>query len=516
MSNGTKIQRIPRGGYVTGFPEIPLTPETALLCDENINIRLGKNSETVCPQDPTCKKCANHYHDTKRLLKYFHRGDEERRERLRKWFPIPKGKESRDIIVCSVNFGQLYLFLNWACSCWKNQVFDVRLYTWIIPTDTKTYDILVALGFNAEPLDWMSNGTKIQRIPRGGYVTGFPEIPLTPETALLCDENINIRLGKNTETVCPNDPTCKKCARNYNETKRLLEHFHQGDNERRDRLQKWFPIPKGKESRDIIVCSVNFGQLYLFLNWACSCWKNQVFDVRLYTWIIPTDTKTYNALVALGFNAEPLDWMSNGTKIRLSSKYTGSANSGPHAQINSIAAFASNFAVQMGFYTLLMDVDMVFLHNPFPWLHRSAERRDVLGMYSPRSDNYGFMNSGFLFFVPTEKTKILLESYENLCLIKSISDQQLWNVVIRHYSFRQLTQRILPRQLFFSLWRSAEKYGYNPNVTKVLHTVSVRKASRLVAINQWHFNDKCPFWDKSANDEAIRYNLFIVGTKERP
>uniref|UniRef100_A0A7S3LLM1 Nucleotide-diphospho-sugar transferase domain-containing protein n=1 Tax=Aplanochytrium stocchinoi TaxID=215587 RepID=A0A7S3LLM1_9STRA len=286
-----------------------------------------------------------------------------------------------------------------------------------------------------DPLD---DRCKIERIPRGGYVTGFPEIPLTPETALLCDENINIRLGKNTETVCPNDPTCKKCARNYNETKRLLEHFHQGDNERRDRLQKWFPIPKGKESRDIIVCSVNFGQLYLFLNWACSCWKNQVFDVRLYTWIIPTDTKTYNALVALGFNAEPLDWMSNGTKIRLSSKYTGSANSGPHAQINSIAAFASNFAVQMGFYTLLMDVDMVFLHNPFPWLHRSAERRDVLGMYSPRSDNYGFMNSGFLFFVPTEKTKILLESYENLCLIKSISDQQLWNVVIRHYSFRQV------------------------------------------------------------------------------
>mmetsp|Transcript_16709 Transcript_16709/g.20071 ORF Transcript_16709/g.20071 Transcript_16709/m.20071 type:complete len:358 (-) Transcript_16709:1566-2639(-) len=355
----------------------------------------------------------------------------------------------------------------------------------------------------------MSNGTKIQRIPRGGYVTGFPEIPLTPETALLCDENINIRLGKNSETVCPQDPTCKKCANHYHDTKRLLKYFHRGDEERRERLRKWFPIPKGKESRDIIVCSVNFGQLYLFLNWACSCWKNQVFDVRLYTWIIPTDTKTYDILVALGFNAEPLDWMSNGTKIHvMSPRYDGHANVGAHSQINSITAFASNFAVQMGFYTLLMDVDMVFLHNPFPWLHRSADRRDVLGMYSPRWDNYGFMNSGFLFFVPTEKTKILLESYENLCLIKSISDQQLWNVVIRHYAFRQLTQRILPRQIFFLFWNSLEKYGYHPNVTKVLHTVSDHKASRLIAINQWHFNDKCPFWDRSANDQAIKYHLF--------
>mmetsp|Transcript_8175 Transcript_8175/g.9665 ORF Transcript_8175/g.9665 Transcript_8175/m.9665 type:complete len:446 (+) Transcript_8175:158-1495(+) len=343
-------------------------------------------------------------------------------------------------------------------------------------------------------------------------LTGFIDKPLTIENARLCDGKLNPHLGANSEVLCPQDPTCKKCKFKYiQRNEKLRAAFLSTSKERKNRLARWFPVSNNTNSRTVIVCSVNYGQLYLFLNWACSCLANGVFDPREYVWMVPTDNETYDTLNNLGFHVEPLDWKVKD--INISATYGGGSNVGSHPTINNLISHAACFAVYMGYHTLMMDVDLVFLKNPFPYLEKALIRRDFLGMYAPRNDMYGFVNAGFMYFNPTAKTKLLVKSYENLSILKSNSDQQLWNTVFRHNLLQQIEYRILPRALFFPLWKSTNKYGYHRNKTYVLHTISGHKAPRLAEHGHWYLDSKCPFFDKAAEDVALRRNLIQPKSK---
>lgn len=342
---------------------------------------------------------------------------------------------------------------------------------------------------------------------------GFSAQALTIDSARMCDEKLTVLLPKNDEWDCVEDPTCRKCRKKQiDTTTQLFDAFNSqaAQESRKKRVEAAFPLHRNfiqpQLSTPIIICSVNYGQVYLLLNWACSCLENDVFDPRLHTYVVPTDEDAHNLLVHHGFIVEPIDWLKNSPHI--STNYKGGANVGGHALINSILSFTVNSLVGMDYHALLMDVDMVFLHNPFPYLMKASRRRDVLGMLSPRNDQYGFMNSGFIFLRPTAKAKMLTQSFENLSFIKAKSDQQLWNTILRHMELAQLEQRILPRHIFFTLWKSAEKYGYSEEVTQVLHAVSVEKAPRLINLQQWHFTDKCPFFEKELEEIAKKNKLF--------
>eukprot|EP00924_Labyrinthula_sp_SR-Ha-C_P012501 snap_masked-scaffold_10-processed-gene-8.39-mRNA-1 protein AED:1.00 eAED:1.00 QI:0/-1/0/0/-1/1/1/0/445 len=330
---------------------------------------------------------------------------------------------------------------------------------------------------------------------------GQPKLPLTIEKANMCDEKTNAKVGKQTELVCKTDPTCKKCrAHSIEKTEALEKGFlaTKVSASRRVRLRTKLP------SKNIIVSSVNEGQLYLFLNWACSCIKNNVFDPRKYMYIVPTDKKTYEIVTGFGFIAEPLDWyeIAHREGLKISSTYNNKANVGSHATINNILAFACNFIIQQGKNVLLMDVDLIFLRDPFPWLEKASLRRDLLGMYSPREDMYGYVNSGFVYFKNTIKSKYFLQSLQNLCYIKETSDQQLFNSILRHPKMQQIEQRILPRWLFFTLWKSTTKYGFDENKTFVVHAVSNNKAQRFIKMKQWHLDESCPFYNNDIFQQA--------------
>mmetsp|Transcript_1650 Transcript_1650/g.2369 ORF Transcript_1650/g.2369 Transcript_1650/m.2369 type:complete len:386 (+) Transcript_1650:83-1240(+) len=331
---------------------------------------------------------------------------------------------------------------------------------------------------------------------RAIILSGFPSEPLTIDSAFLCDENIQPVLPNNKECLCDKDPTCRACFhKRIEHNENLRSALAATELQRKLRLRKWFP--KGKRGiKSIIVSAVNYGQLYLFLNWACSCIENKVFDPREYMWIVPTDIDTYTVLKKFGFNAEPLDWMTN--KLHVSKKYIPfKANVGAHSDINNVILAATSLGLQLGYHVLMMDVDVVFLRNPFPVLEKAVARRDFLGMHAPRVDSLGFINTGFIFFAPTDKTLIFVKSLENLYLLKTHSDQSLFNSVLRHPSFQQLDFRILPRQLFFSLWRSLYKYGFNENTTLAVHAIGVRKMEKFQKYGFWHFvPEKCEFYDR--------------------
>mmetsp|Transcript_9716 Transcript_9716/g.11059 ORF Transcript_9716/g.11059 Transcript_9716/m.11059 type:complete len:187 (+) Transcript_9716:50-610(+) len=183
---------------------------------------------------------------------------------------------------------------------------------------------------------------------------------------------------------------------------------------------------------------------------------------------------------------------------------------------------AVNFAVSLDYPVLQMDVDIVFLKNPFPYLKRAAKRRHVLGMIAPRNDDAGFMNTGLMYFRPSKITEILLQSFENLSALKTFGDQELFNILLRHHNMRQVSQRILPKETFIKLGMGEKDirnqiHNGTENVF-LLHVPSAYKASRLMIANQWYLTpphkstEICTFWDKEVyefsreNIEAKLYN----------
>ena len=155
---------------------------------------------------------------------------------------------------------------------------------------------------------------------------------------------------------------------------------------------------------------------------------------------------------------------------------------------------------------------MVFVKDVFPYLKRAAAKSDLLGMYSPRHDSYGYMNSGFLYINPTMKSKILMKTLENLTFLKKGSDQVLWNSVLRHYRFQQVQQRVLPREYFFTMWGHATaKQSFDPVRVKCIHFVSIDKAKRIIRLGHWYFNETYPFYDKDVLEYVDKMHLFGKG-----
>ena len=188
-------------------------------------------------------------------------------------------------------------------------------------------------------------------------LTGFPPKPLSIKEARMCDEKIQPMLKFNRELRCETDATCVKCRSAPIKNTKALEAAFNGKPLKADRarrLELWFR----KANKPVIVSSVNYGQLYLFLNWANSCIVNGVMDPRDHVWVIPTDKRAFDIISGFGFHTEPIDWLSE-LGVRISENYRGGANVGGHALINSITVFAANTLLDLGksheTYTRVMD-----------------------------------------------------------------------------------------------------------------------------------------------------------------
>jgi len=328
---------------------------------------------------------------------------------------------------------------------------------------------------------------------------GFPEKALSIEEARLCDRVLQPWL-KGSMYSCP-DPTCLKCARyDYERKEALIKAFKEDSFEKRrlDLYKKHF-----KPNTSVVVMSVNMGQIHLWLNWVCSCELNGI-EVRSFTLMIPTDEKAAKIIAKNGFISLETSWLKK-LHFKIDSIWEGPDRLGwnPHMQghsdINSVTVIVANEIIRLDYTLLLHDVDIVWKLDPREYLAREVVHRDLLVMFAPRWDALGVANSGFVWMVPNRRTKIFMQTLENLLPIKGISDQQLWNAVLRHYKFRQIAFRVLPMKQFQLLydhtlrkWNLVEKYAM------VVHGVSHRKTYRLAKAKLWYFNSTC-----SAFDEAL-------------
>lgn len=323
---------------------------------------------------------------------------------------------------------------------------------------------------------------------------GFPKEPLTIEMARICDESFNIMLKG--AWKCPVDPTCVQCRKaEIARFKELSDAYYAPDvkEERDSFVKEHFGEPTA--GRPVVVMGVNFGQLYLLLNWACAS-LNYDIDPKTLGLVVPTDDGTYKVLQSFGIPALSTQW-TRKLKTPIESSYHGSANTGGHAAINHIILFTVNDLVQKGYEVIMQDVDVVWSRDIRPWLYSAGKRRDLIAQLAPYWDAKGIVNSGFIYIRPTRMSTIFLQSLVAIAPLKQTSDQQLWNVMLRHLYFGQLSYRVLPQRIFYKY--SGRRAPRPTNEMLIYHAVGVDKRKHMEWHGMWFYNEKCPFYDSSVS-----------------
>mmetsp|Transcript_8184 Transcript_8184/g.9352 ORF Transcript_8184/g.9352 Transcript_8184/m.9352 type:complete len:416 (-) Transcript_8184:431-1678(-) len=328
------------------------------------------------------------------------------------------------------------------------------------------------------------------------FLQGFPLKPLTIETARLCDTNLNVMYESTWK--CKDDPTCSSCFLSYQRTFYDLREAFRGEKEtlRMKRLEtvsahfgqpkKWpllsqfIPVALTNPSPIIMVMAVNFKQLYLLLNWACAVERLGI-DPTTICYIITTDTKAYEILRRKGFIVENPEWTQNMRKGKLKG----------HSQINHAVLLAGNELIQAGYDIVFHDVDIVWVKDIKNLLKDSGSRRDLVAMVAPYWNTKGIMNSGFVYVRNTRKSRLFLQSLENLAPLKGYSDQELWNIAFRNVKMIELEMRILPQEIAYKY--SGHRAKPPGPKMQIYHAVGPRKPEKLKQHNVWFFNEEaCP------------------------
>lgn len=159
------------------------------------------------------------------------------------------------------------------------------------------------------------------------------------------------------------DVTCLSCfgntASRFEDVRRVFRK-KQYKEERKMILQNF---TKDMKKKEIVLLSVNLGQLYLLLNWACGLELELGLNPREFSIIIPTDDETYERLTKMGFTAFPTNY-THELDPPIISDYTGQSNAGGHADINNIIMLAANEAIDEHI-TILMQVRLRLLLSFF-------------------------------------------------------------------------------------------------------------------------------------------------------
>ncbi len=308
--------------------------------------------------------------------------------------------------------------------------------------------------------------------------TNFPKRALKPKDLNFCDVQggvLRLKYG----WKCPGDPTCQTC---YDD--KLWSRMISVD----------INLPKISNKKSLVVSAVNWGQMYLVINWLCSCFANKVDDPRAYTVMVPTDEQSAVYLRdILGFQI-----VDSFISFGIDSRYHGGANVRGHSQINN-AVLIVGLALMKKYNNtniLIHDVDQVWVNGgPLSYLESIASTKmvDLLGMESPYDTSKGGFNTGFLYFINNEYSRTFVETLVNLAKIKDNSDQAMINSLIRHRRFiHSYFVAPLPTELFT---REGGSRGprVDPGVSLVYHAVSIKKKEKLTLNGQWYYNqERCP------------------------
>jgi len=331
-----------------------------------------------------------------------------------------------------------------------------------------------------------------------GKESSFPSIPLTIQTAAMCDKDLNPYQRNKAvggpklafEWIeCPEDKTCLKCPsyqQQYGRNVELTSAFRD-PSAKQQRQQLYKEIFHDVPYNMVLVMGVNFGQIHFWLNWVCSADALGI-DVRRFVVMAPSDERAKRVIEDAGFIAIDLSWQKKLAKP-IAVEYKGCSNclSTGHGDINNIVTLLAGELVDAGYNTMTQDVDFVWIKDPRPYLKQALRGRDVMASDAQRYDAASPGNTGFVFYVSNYRTKIFINSLCNIIPLKLRSDQLLFNQMLRHPKLRSVSFAMLPRAFSMQL-HSLRDWK---NDALIVHAVGDRKEDALVKSGGVHYTKEC-------------------------
>jgi len=355
---------------------------------------------------------------------------------------------------------------------------------------------------------------KIEDVPNGGNDQGeecfhpyFPKKPLSQRELKLCHpewlESATYYLR------CKTDITCQKCIKE--EHRRKARNFLKARDNNKDAMHKELKeilSSRGLHPGDtVMVTFLNKGYYYHWSNWVCSCDKNNI-QVRNYTLVVVFDDDSYKRATAAGFMVYEPKWIP----VNIDEKAASSFALGPHGVIMVFEHMMRNELIHLGYDTMFQDTDIVWRHDPMPWLMKTHPRLDIQVMYDGRTDGVGPINSGFIFTRSNCRTKIYLQTMiDNIVFfLWDRASQPFVNALVHHRKFRQISMRLLDIDLFMNGNRwTPEKPPDNwdeldPLVMHASWTGNhLDKMNKWSQVDQWYLNPQCPLWDPEIFTEQV-------------
>jgi len=326
----------------------------------------------------------------------------------------------------------------------------------------------------------------------------FPKKPLTSKDINLCDHSRHTLFDGGYYT-CEGDKSCRKCRvspmeRYLNITNSLMKPSRTAQR----KLQVFNKFGPPAPGNIVFISTLNSGQLYLFLNWVCSLEKIHI-DATGLILMVPTDRKTHDYLVRLGFLVVSIDWLADLQKPIGKGYKSDKANIGGHSDINNVGWILANEVLQSGYDIVLQDVDAIWKSDIRPFLRSAGLRRDLLGSGCRFTDKAKYpINTGFLYFRNSFKSKVFFQTLVNVGELKLTSDQQLFNMVLLFHRFSDLEFRVLPYKFFYTFYGRSNPPQPTEHL-KMFHIPGPFKRSKMAHYGFWLFDETCNVFDPVVN-----------------
>lgn len=186
----------------------------------------------------------------------------------------------------------------------------------------------------------------------------------------------------------------------------------------------------------------------LFANWAAGCDRHRI-DVRATTLVFPTDQQALERVESLGFVAYFDDQSQLLREMQPSGKYGDNVWTQYMYHQNWVIAQM----LALGTDVLFQDADVVWRHDPLPWLQsQAAEGAQIQAMYDGPNQRFQplYANSGFMYFRNTPEVR---EFWAEACATNELvgyyrSQQEPLNVLLAVHAHRGLDIRVLDEARF--------------------------------------------------------------------
>jgi len=335
----------------------------------------------------------------------------------------------------------------------------------------------------------------------------FPEAPLKPNKMKMCHPDwID---GNSFFSKCDSDPTCNSCIQQHHhkKAKTLLDAINKNRADMHNEVVSILNAGGVARNGTVMVQMLNKGYYYHWANFVCSCDANNI-PVRNYTLVVVFDDDSYKRATAAGFMVYEPKWIP----VNIDEKAASSFALGPHGVIMVFEHMMRNELIHLGYDTMFQDTDIVWRHDPMPWLMKTHPRLDIQVMYDGRTDGVGPINSGFIFTRSNCRTKIYLQTMiDNIVFfLWDRASQPFVNALVHHRKFRQISMRLLDIDLFMNGNRwTPEKPPDNwdeldPLVMHASWTGNhLDKMNKWSQVDQWYLNPQCPLWDPEIFTEQV-------------